>query len=246
MKIKTLVLALGISTGSTAFAHNHHEYIIPGGGTSTRIVSLFFKYFKTLPGNDDFTFEVPQRSIKHIGGIRASSRYLFGRTGRPLSEQEKTMGKTEIVLGGIDIGYAWHADNNVNLTLNDIRDIFGGKITNWKELGGDDADIVLVGREKTESVRRELVEHAPELNTANYDLSFKRDHSLVNFLSSDKGKYAIGYGAIPNFTELNSITDDCHALNVGLVVDNANMENPLVQQVIEIAQSENWKTVSSQ
>ena len=38
-------------------------------------------------------FEVEQRSIKHAGGIKASGKYLFGRTGRPLNTSEKQQGK---------------------------------------------------------------------------------------------------------------------------------------------------------
>ena len=47
-----------------------------------------------------------------------------------------------------------NVDNPVNsLTLDQIRGIYSGKITNWKEVGGEDAQIVLVSREEGSGTR---------------------------------------------------------------------------------------------
>ncbi len=47
-----------------------------------------------------------------------------------------------------------HPDNKVDdLSLEQIADIYTGKITNWKDVGGDDVEIVLIGREAGSGTR---------------------------------------------------------------------------------------------
>ncbi len=227
---------------TSVMAVDNHNQKIQGAGPSTVIVTNFFQSFSTLPESEGYTFEVPPRSIKHLGGIRSSSLYLFGRTGRPLNEKEKAQGKMEIILGSISVGFAVHPDNFSHLTLENIADIYTKRITNWKEVGGDDAPIVLVGRETTESSLKMLSQHFTELPNSNFDVVFKRDHGVVNYLSSDAGRYAIGFGATSNFGDLNIVVDDCHGLNVGLVVDVKNANHPIVKAVVNYAASDDWKT----
>lgn len=241
------LLAMGVGfSGICNAGHDKGRRTEPvyGAGPSTHIVSLFFEHFAKRPEAEGVGFLVPERSTKHAGGIRASNQYLFGRTGRPLTEQEKAQNKFEIYLGRVPVGFVTSpAVTLPRLNLSDIEEIFSGQVPNWSDLGGPDAPVVLVGREKTEAVLSVLSKHFPGLIDAEYHQIFKRDHAVVNFLSSPVGKYAIGYGAVSNFDGLNIVELQGPALgvNVGLVVDKRNLNDPLVEAVERYADSEDWR-----
>lgn len=218
-----------------------------GAGPSTPIATLFFQHFDKRPGAAGMTFTVPQRSTKHGGGIRASGEYRFGRTGRPLTEEEKAQGKFEIFLGKIPIGFATGPDIDAPPMIpSDIEAIFSGRVTNWKEVGGPDAPIVLVGRERTEAILTALSERFPSLLDADYRLVLKRDHAVVNFLASPAGKHAIGFGALSNFGQLNvvSLAGPPLGVNVGLVVDEKNRTDPVVEAARRFADSREWRRIA--
>lgn len=218
--------------------------LVLGAGTSTRVAQIFFERLSREPECRGYDFTVQERSTKHAGGIRASGKYLFGRTGRPLDADEKALGKFEIILARIPIGFA--VGSNVGLdriSPGEIEAVFTRKITNWRELGGADGAIVLVGREKTESALSRLRGPYPFLDGARYHHVFKRDHSVVGFLASPAGRNAIAFGALANFAELRVLEVDGvqTALPVGLVVDNARAEHPVVAAAKRLAKSADWR-----
>ena len=243
--VSLIVVSLGCYGHSYA-ASNSDRRLEPvyGAGPSTQIVALFFEHFSKQPQAAGIAFLVPERSTKHAGGIRASGRYLFGRTGRPLTEQDKAQDKFEIVLGRVPIGFATSSDVELPpIRFPDIERIFSGQLTNWNEIGGPDAPIVLVGRESTEAVLLTLSRHFPSLVDARYQQILKRDHAVVNYLGSPAGKYAIGYGALSNFFDLNVVDIQGQPLGmaVGLVVDNKNRNDPIVKAVAQYADGEEWR-----
>lgn len=71
----------------------------------------------------------------------------IGMSSRDLKEDETShLNETIIAYDGIVI--VTHPTNKVkNLTIEQVKQIFTGDITNWKELGGDDMEIVVVSRE---------------------------------------------------------------------------------------------------
>jgi len=218
-------------------------------GPSTKIVTQFFAEFAKQPESAELGihFTVPQRSTKHSGGIRASGEHLFGRTGRPLTGDEKSLGKFEITLAKIPVGFVTGSAVSLPpLKPADIEALFSGRIRNWKDLGGPAADVVLVGRERTEATLTALSKHFPLLLDANYDLVLKRDHAVVNFLRSAPGRRAIGYGALANFAGLNLIEVQgvTMGVSVGLVVDVENQGHPVVNAVRRFAGSEQWRRMA--
>jgi len=54
----------------------------------------------------------------------------------------------DTILGVVGFAFAVNPDVGIkNLTRGELQDIFAGKITNWKAIGGNDQKIVLIGRE---------------------------------------------------------------------------------------------------
>jgi len=224
-----------------AFAQN--KQIVAGAGPSTKICKLFFAEFNQLDGINDYSFSVMDGSVKHKGGILNSDRYLFGRTGRPLTKAEKALNKEELFLAKIPIAFAKGLEVNVSqLSMEDISKIFTGKIKNWQEVGGPNAPILLVGREPGEALFITLKEQYPFFKNVAFKAVFKKDHEVVNFLTSPLGRHAIAFGAKPNFSEFNllKVTNFSSGVNVGLVYDLKNEDNPIIQKAIKFAGSKEW------
>ena len=77
-------------------------------------------------------------------------------------EKAKSLGITpkvyDVALDGLAL--IVHTDNKINeLTLEQIKDIFTGKVTNWKQVGGDDIPITLYGRENSSGTYEFFKEH---------------------------------------------------------------------------------------
>jgi phosphate transport system substrate-binding protein len=72
----------------------------------------------------------------------------IGMSSRDLKEEEKASGLVETIIAYDGIVVVTHPTNKVkDLTIEQVKDVFTGKVTNWKELGGDDMEIVVVSRE---------------------------------------------------------------------------------------------------
>lgn len=87
-------------------------------------------------------------------GVRAAQTGTadIGMASRALKDDETGIRPITIAIDGIAV--VANPDNEVSdLTVEQVRDIFSGKITNWKEAGGADAEIVVVNREEGSGTR---------------------------------------------------------------------------------------------
>lgn len=89
-------------------------------------------------------------------GIQAvmEGRCDIGLSSRGLKDEEKEKGLEGTVLAYDGIAIIVNPQNPVSdLDMKTIADIYTGKIKNWKDVGGDDAEIVLIGREAGSGTR---------------------------------------------------------------------------------------------
>lgn len=220
--------------------------VIAGAGPSTKVAEMFFEHFSKLEAAAGYEFVIPPRSIKHAGGIKASGKYVFGRTGRPLSKSELALGKGEILIAKVPMTFVKGSGVKVaEISTESLAEVFSGRITNWRDLGGPDVKLDLIGREKGEAALRVLIRQFPFMAGAGYDRTFTRDHQVVNFLRSAKGKFALAYGAKSNFTdtEVLAIQGVDIGGGLGLVYDLKNSDHPLVTAVRQFAASETWRRI---
>lgn len=78
----------------------------------------------------------------------------LGLSSRALKEEEKSKGLTGTTVALDGIAIIVSKDNPVeNLTLQQIADLYTGKITSWKEVGGSDTPVVAEGREAGSGTR---------------------------------------------------------------------------------------------
>ena len=87
-------------------------------------------------------------------GVRAADEGAaeIGASSRDLYDDEKHL--NEIVIAKDGIAVVVHPSSSIdNLTMDQVRDIFAGKITRWSEIGEEDAEIVAVTREEGSGTR---------------------------------------------------------------------------------------------
>jgi phosphate transport system substrate-binding protein len=82
----------------------------------------------------------------------------IGMSSRDLKDEEKAVVKDDTICYD-GIGIVVHPSNTAtNLTKDQLKGIYTGKITNWKEVGGKDAPIVVVSREEGSGTRDAISE----------------------------------------------------------------------------------------
>jgi len=135
----------------------------------------------------------------------ADGTAVIGMASRALSEEEKTSHPDLVVTVIARDGIALIVNPNVKvdgLTLDQARDIFTGKITNWKELGGDDEMIILVSREEGSGTR-----------TAFQEMVMKKDAAGNENLISENAILQSSNGAI--LTTVSSTPSSLGYLSMG-------------------------------
>jgi phosphate transport system substrate-binding protein len=91
-------------------------------------------------------------------GVKAAAEGTsdIGMASREIKDSELTESPNlkVIVIARDGIAIVTHPDTPVSdLTIEQVRDIFSGKITNWKDVGGEDQSIILVSREEGSGTR---------------------------------------------------------------------------------------------
>lgn len=141
---------------------------------------------------------------------------LIGDLSRKMKDEEKP-GDYEIVQIAIDgIAIAVNKDNKVaGLTSEQISKIFTGEITNWKDVGGDDQKITVLGREAASGTRDGFETIFKVAKKCKYAAELSSTGEVVTKVSSDKG--SVGY------VSLDSVNDTIKAVDIDGV--KANEEN---------------------
>ena len=239
-----IVISFFLFHSATASAE---AVIIKGAGPSTKIVSAFFSAFQQhYPQYSNTEFITPPNSMKHAGGIRWSTKNLFGRTGRSLNSAELSQNKKEIILAKIPAVFVVGSDVKLKtISAHQLKLIYEKNITNWQVIGGSDAEITLVGREPTEAIHSQLKVLYPFMEKVKYWLTFTRDHQILGYITSKRGRHSLSYGAKPNFDEktILNIKGKQTGVSVGLVYDEKNEKNKLLGDVRAFSKTKAWKKI---
>ncbi len=141
-------------------------------------------------------------------GITAVSegRCDIGLASRNLKDSETGLTATVVALDGIAI--VVNTGSAVeDLTLEQIADIFTGKITNWSEVGGADGEIVCIGREAGSGTRDGFESITGTSESCVYRQELTSTGDVIATVSSNPN--AIGYAS------LSAVNDTVKAVTVG-------------------------------
>lgn len=152
-------------------------------------------------------------------------------SSRPLktSELEKIKGRygtlgVEVACAkdGITI-YLNKANGVSELTLKQLGDIYAGKITNWKQVGGDEANIRLYGRENSSGTYVYFKDNVVKRDYALTCQSLPGTAAIVNAVKKDK--YGIGYGGSAYDTGVKDCKIKKDANSPALVANEETIRN---------------------
>lgn len=123
----------------------------------------------------------------------------IGNSSRKLKDEEaEKLDATVVGLDGIAL-----VVNPVNkledITLQDLAKVYSGEITNWKELGGDDKAIVVIGREDGSGTRDGFESIVMGDKEPKYAQELESTGSVINAVATTDG--AIGYASLANVDE---------------------------------------------
>ena len=119
----------------------------------------------------------------------------IGNSSRNLKDEEKQNGAVENVVAIDGIAVCVDASNTVkDLTKEQLADIYTGKVTNWKDLGGSDTPIVVVGREAGSGTRDAFEELVGVKDACTYANELDSTGAVIAKVASTPG--AIGYASL--------------------------------------------------
>ena len=207
------VMALSLFAGCGQKANDNGT--TTGGTVSTdgstsmeKVIGALGESFMEANSGTTFTYN-PTGSGSGIQAV-SEGRCDIGLSSRALKDDEKAA-LTETVVALDGIAMIVNPENPVSdLTVEQIADIYTGKITNWSEVGGNDAEIVLIGREAGSGTRDGFESITGTKDACQYRQELTSTGDVITTVSQNPD--AIGYAS------LAALKDTVKALTVGGVV----------------------------
>lgn len=177
-----------------------------GSTSMEKVIGALGEAFMEANSGVTFTYN-PTGSGSGIQAVQ-EGRCDIGLSSRALKDKEKESGLAETILCFDGIAVIVNPENSVaDLTLQQIADIYTGKITNWSEVGGADAEIVLIGREAGSGTRSGFEEIVDVKDACKYRQELSSTGDVITTVAQNPG--AIGYAS------LASVKDTVKAVKVG-------------------------------
>lgn len=177
---------------------NSSQTVATDGSTSMeKVIGFLSEAYMEEHGDIKVTYN-PTGSSSGIQAV-AEGRCDIGLASRDLKEEETNdLQGTVVAIDGI--GIIVHPDNPVtDLTIEQIGMIYSGNITNWKEVGGNDAPIVCIGREAASGTRDGFEEVTDTKDKCKYSQELTSTGDVVQTVSGNPN--AIGYASVASVND---------------------------------------------
>ena len=196
--------AAGSTASSTAAALSGN--VATGGSTSMKnVIAALTEGFAEVEPGVTVSYD-PTGSGAGITG--ATDKTLdIGLSSRALKDDEKAdVDGTTIALDGIAI-IVNNASKVEDLTVDQLKQMFTGEITNWSEIGGDDGEIVLIGREAGSGTRDGFESIVDVKDSCKYAQELTATGAVISAVEANP--LAIGYAS------LSAVGDTVKMVTVG-------------------------------
>ena len=217
----TAVMALSLLTACGSKNDNSADTNTDGSNTETtlsgtvstdgstsmeKVINSLGESFMAMNKDVKFTYN-PTGSGSGIQAV-SEGRCDIGLSSRALKDDEKASGLVETVVALDGIAIVVNPENPVSdLDVDTIAKIYTGEITNWKDVGGNDAEIVLIGREAGSGTRDGFESITDTKDACQYRQELTSTGDVINTVSQNPD--AIGYAS------LSAVGDSVKALTVG-------------------------------
>lgn len=196
--------AAGSNASSTAAALSGN--VAAGGSTSMKnVIAALTEGFAEVEPGVTVSYD-PTGSGAGITGA-ADKTLDIGLSSRALKDDEKAdVEGTTIALDGIAI-IVNNASKVEDLTVDQLKQMFTGEITNWSEVGGDDGEIVLIGREAGSGTRDGFESIVDVKDSCKYAQELTATGAVISAVEANP--LAIGYAS------LSAVGDTVKMVTVG-------------------------------
>ena len=176
-----------------------------GSTSMEKVIGALGEAFMEANSGVNFTYN-PTGSGSGITAV-SEGRCDIGLSSRALKDSEVESGLVGTVLANDGIAVIVNPANTVeDLDIETIAKIYTGEITNWSEVGGADAEIVLVGREAGSGTRSGFEELTETVDKCKYRQELTSTGDVITAVAQNPD--AIGYAS------LASVKDSVKALKV--------------------------------
>ena len=208
-KIVCILLALVMLVGAGMSALAEGSVSTDGSTSMQKVIGALGEYFTNENPDVNFTYN-PTGSGSGITAV-LEGRCDIGLSSRALKDEEKAEGLLETVLAYDGIAIIVNPDNPLtDIDLDTLAKIYKGEITNWKDVGGSDEEIVVIGREAGSGTRDGFESITDTKDACVYRQELTSTGDVITAVSQNPA--AIGYAS------LASVKDTVKALSVGGVV----------------------------
>ena len=208
-KIVCILLALVMLVGAGMSALAEGSVSTDGSTSMQKVIGALGEYFTNENPDVNFTYN-PTGSGSGITAV-LEGRCDIGLSSRALKDEEKAEGLLETVLAYDGIAIIVNPDNPLtDIDLDTLAKIYKGEITNWKDVGGSDEEIVVIGREAGSGTRDGFESITDTKDACVYRQELTSTGDVITAVSQNPA--AIGYAS------LASVKDTVKALSVGCVV----------------------------
>ena len=214
--ISLFTLAIALVCVLTACGGNKEAVTTDGSTSMNKVIGALGEAFQSDSG-----ITVTYNATGSGAGIQAvlEGRCDIGLASRELKDEEKAKGLEGTVLAYDGIAIIVNPENPVNdLDLETIAKIYTGEIRNWKEIGGNDAEIVLIGREAGSGTRDGFESITDTEDKCAYRQELTSTGDVITTVASNPN--AIGYAS------LASVKDTVKALKIdGVTASEETIKN---------------------
>lgn len=207
-KITTLALAaLTAATILTGCTQKTAGTVSTDGSTSMeKVIGALGESFREQNDGAAFTYN-PTGSGSGIQAVQ-EGRCDIGLSSRELKEEETAQGLTATVLAYDGIAVIVNPENPVaDLDTETIAKLYTGEIENWKDAGGNDAPVVLIGREAGSGTRDGFESITGTGDQCQYRQELTSTGDVITTVAGNPA--AIGYAS------LASVKDTVKILSIG-------------------------------
>lgn len=186
------------SASSDAKSKSEGTVSTDGSTSMEKVIGALGEAFEEANKGISFTYN-PTGSGSGIEAVTAG-RCDIGLSSRALKDDEKSKGLKEATLALDGIAIIVNPQNSVsNLSLDDITKIYKGEVTNWKDVGGSDGEIVLIGREASSGTRDGFESITKTKDKCQYRQELTSTGDVITAVSQNPN--AIGYASLASVKE---------------------------------------------
>lgn len=171
-----------------------------GSTSMEKVMSILIEAFEEQYSNVTVTYDATGSGSGITAATEGSAD--IGLASRDLKEDETGLTAYVVALDGIAV--IVNPSNGVeDLSLEQIAGLFNGTITNWSEVGGEDMEVAVIGREAGSGTRDGFESVVGVEDACTYDQELTSTGAVITAVAQNQ--YAIGYASLSEAAEDASV-----------------------------------------